>query len=75
MAVLFCGLCACIVKRYAIYPAAVAGLTVDVTELFVEECDTSVLGDGIAGLLRRLELVVKSIAVQQLYTRISSLSS
>ena len=56
-------------NRYATCPAAVAGLTFDVTEWCVEECDTTVLGDGIAGLMRRLELAVMSIAVQQLCTQ------
>ena len=38
-------------NRCATCSAAVAGLTFDVTEWCVEECDTSLLGDGIAGLI------------------------
>ena len=75
MAILFCGLVLVLSNLYATCPAAVAGLIFDVTEWCVEECDTSVLGDSIVGLMRRLELVVQNIAVQQLYARISSLSS
>ena len=49
MAILFYGLCACIVNRYATCPAAVAGLLSDITEVICEmECTMGDLADGVA---------------------------
>ena len=49
MAILFCGLCVCIVNRYATCPAAVAGLLSDITEVICKmECTMCDLVDGVA---------------------------
>ena len=49
MAILFCGLCVCIVNRDATCPAAVAGLLSDITEVICKmECTMGVLVDGVA---------------------------